>query len=126
MDPKNINPVDNFLDIVQQFFSADEVANIKAAQIEMRLESFYKCWTLKESVIKAIGYGLSFHLGQFTVPFAHNAPSKIIDMQLNSAINNKCSLYSIDTIPEYQAAVTVIGSGVDFNFKHFTYLSKDR
>ena len=122
IDLEKMKPFDNFLDIAQQFFSVPEVANLNAVQAAKRLEAFYKCWTRKESVIKAIGQGLSFPLDQFTVSFADNEPVRIVDLQLDSPINiNEWSLYSIDTIPGYQAAVTVIGPEVDFNFKQFMY-----
>ena len=121
IDLEKVKSFDNLLDIAQQFFSVQEIANLNTVQAERRLESFYKCWTRKESVIKAIGCGLSFPLDQFTVSFAHNEPARIVDLQLASSINKVWSLYSVDTIPGYQGAVTVIGPEVDFNFKQFTY-----
>lgn len=122
IDLEEMKPLDNCVDIAQQFFSVQEATNLNAMQPAKRLESFYKCWVRKESVIKAIGQGLSFPLDQFTVSFADNTPARIVDLQTDDYINNKeWSLYSIDTIPGYQAAVTVIGPGFDLIFKQFMY-----
>jgi len=125
IDLEKIMPVENLLDIAQQFFSADEARCLQSVPTINRLESFYKCWTRKESVIKAIGKGLSFPLDRFTVTVAPNEPARIVDLQLDSLIPVHWNLYSIDTIPGYQAAVTLIGPDSNFNFKQFTYYSLD-
>ena len=52
--------------IPERFFSASEVADLRALPEEEQTTAFFDYWTLKESYIKARGLGLALPLGQFT------------------------------------------------------------
>nr|WP_237391871.1 4'-phosphopantetheinyl transferase superfamily protein [Paenibacillus dendrobii] len=54
-------------EISKRFFSREERTFLFNEAEEVRNESFYYIWTLKESYIKAIGQGLSYGLESFTV-----------------------------------------------------------
>ena len=54
------------LDIAERFFSAPEVAILRGAPPDLKLEVFLRFWTLKESFIKATGEGLSRALDSFS------------------------------------------------------------
>jgi 4'-phosphopantetheinyl transferase len=53
------------LQIADRYFSADEVAQLRATPPELQQARFFEYWTLKESYIKARGLGLSLPLEQF-------------------------------------------------------------
>jgi 4'-phosphopantetheinyl transferase len=53
------------LQIAEHYFSADEVAQLRATPAQLRQARFFEYWTLKESYIKARGLGLSLPLEQF-------------------------------------------------------------
>ena len=55
------------LEIAQNFFSPDEIRTLEALPEVERAAGFYRCWTRKESFIKAKGSGLSFSLTSFSV-----------------------------------------------------------
>ena len=56
------------LKTAKRFFTAGEYALITAQKTEeKRTEMFYRCWTLKESFVKATGVGLSLPLGSFEI-----------------------------------------------------------
>jgi len=55
------------IDIAQHFFSPDEILNLEAIPERDQVHGFYRCWTRKESFIKAKGSGLSFPLTSFSV-----------------------------------------------------------
>jgi len=53
-------------DVAERFFSAREVADLRALPDGERHEVFFDYWTLKEAYIKARGLGLALPLRQFT------------------------------------------------------------
>jgi len=55
------------LDIAHRFFSPDEYGYIMSQPVEKRDGAFFDLWTIKESVIKAEGKGLSMPLDSFTI-----------------------------------------------------------
>jgi 4'-phosphopantetheinyl transferase len=63
--------------IPERFFSAREVADLRALPQDRQDEVFFDYWTLKESYIKARGLGLALPLGQFTFLLAHGRPPAI-------------------------------------------------
>lgn len=50
-----------------RFFAADEAAALRALPPAERTRAFYRCWTRKESFVKALGTGLSEPLDGFSV-----------------------------------------------------------
>jgi 4'-phosphopantetheinyl transferase len=55
------------LDLARSFFSAAEFRSLEGLANGMLLSSFYKIWTCKEAVLKAIGAGITEHLKDFSV-----------------------------------------------------------
>jgi 4'-phosphopantetheinyl transferase len=55
------------LDLARSFFTAAEYRSLKGLANGSLLSSFYKIWTCKEAVLKAIGSGISAHLKDFSV-----------------------------------------------------------
>jgi len=54
------------VDVADRFFSPSEVRDLHAAPAGERRERFFRYWTLKESYIKARGFGLALPLGRFS------------------------------------------------------------
>jgi 4'-phosphopantetheinyl transferase len=55
------------LDLARSFFSDAEYRALDGQENGMLLQSFYKIWTCKEAVLKALGAGISEHLKDFSV-----------------------------------------------------------
>jgi 4'-phosphopantetheinyl transferase len=55
------------LDLARSFFSAAECRSLEGLANGVLFSSFYKIWTCKEAVLKAIGAGISTHLKDFSV-----------------------------------------------------------
>ncbi|MEZ5920159.1 MAG: 4'-phosphopantetheinyl transferase superfamily protein [Parvularculaceae bacterium] len=56
-----------FEDLARRYFSQSEHAQIEAADETARRELFFRTWTLKEAVVKALGKGLRIALNEFDV-----------------------------------------------------------
>lgn len=66
IDVENIRPLPDIMNMSTLLHPA-EVAYLHDAPPESRLECFYRCWTRKEAVLKALGLGLSLPLNSFRV-----------------------------------------------------------
>jgi 4'-phosphopantetheinyl transferase len=75
-----------------------------------RTECFYRLWTAKESVLKAVGLGLSMPLDSFSVAFAGDGEVKVSSVMPLRA-------REIEVGAGYKAAVTVRG---DADFRVLT------
>lgn len=70
-DLEMIRSVDH-LDLARRYFHPDEVAAIERDADPQ--QAFFRIWTLKEAVVKAIGLGLSLPLDEFAVSIAGPRP----------------------------------------------------
>lgn len=67
VDIEVVKPINDFLDVANNFFSEPEIEQLQSFEGENKLEAFYTCWTSKESFIKFSGEGLSYPLKEFVV-----------------------------------------------------------
>lgn len=84
--------------VAKRFFSRHEVAELANASTEERRAGFYRIWSRKEAVIKAIGKGLAVPLSSFSVKLSHEP--QCIELE-----NNKWHLYHLTIAEGYQSAV---------------------
>lgn len=76
IDVEFIRAVDD--GIAERYFSAREVAALRALPDHLQNQAFFNCWTRKEAYIKARGEGLSLPLDRFDVSLAPGAPAAIL------------------------------------------------
>jgi len=93
-------------EIVAQFFSAREIAMLRALPVEMRAEAFFYGWTRKEAYIKAKGYGLSLPLDRFTVSLDPTA-AELLDVADDPRDRERWLLHSLIPGAGYAAALAV-------------------
>jgi 4'-phosphopantetheinyl transferase len=72
LDIEKVRPIDSA--IAERFFSASENAALRDLRGAEWRDAFYRCWTRKEAVAKALGRGLSLRLAAFDVSVARSAP----------------------------------------------------
>jgi len=67
VDIEQVKPID--LDVALSVFSPREREILFSLSEHERLDYFYRLWTLKESLIKAVGKGFSMTLTDYTITF---------------------------------------------------------
>ncbi|MFY9552972.1 MAG: 4'-phosphopantetheinyl transferase superfamily protein [Thermoanaerobaculia bacterium] len=97
--------------IAERFFSAAEVAALRALPGRLQGEAFFACWTRKEAYIKARGEGLSMPLDAFSVSLAPGEPAALLDCPSAPEEIRAWSLRSLVPAPGFLAAVAVEGKG---------------
>jgi 4'-phosphopantetheinyl transferase len=81
-----------------------EFIKIPAAE---QANSFYRMWTRKEAVSKAIGMGLSMPFQCFDVSFQARETPQIGQMDSRWGQADQWSLHDIDVAPEFSAALAI-------------------
>jgi 4'-phosphopantetheinyl transferase len=64
--------------IAKHFFSAYEIATLRALPAAEQIQGFFNCWTRKEAYLKAIGAGLAKSLDQFDVSLTPGEPAELL------------------------------------------------
>lgn len=80
VDLETLRPMPDALLIAQQFFSAEEAAELGFLSGDELQRAFFNCWTRKEALVKAFGSGLSFELNRFSVSMLPQEPARILQM----------------------------------------------
>jgi 4'-phosphopantetheinyl transferase len=93
--------------IAQRFFSASEQGQLLKLRPEEQHQAFFRCWTLKEAFIKALGEGLSHPLHQFDVSLDAEAPVSLVTRPVASEAE-LWQLQSVAAGPGFAAAVAVM------------------
>jgi len=117
IDIELISDLDDFMDIAKRFYSAEEYLFLLECEESSRLDLFYSIWTKKESLIKAVGKGLSLPLNSFTVPFK---PDGLIEN------NGKCWSLFIPEIGDDHYKISICFSSNQQLFAPVKYLTLDQ
>jgi 4'-phosphopantetheinyl transferase len=66
VDIEQVKPRGEVMNIAERFFSPGEIVWLRAQPPDLQQRGFFRLWTRKEALIKAIGLGLSMPLNQFS------------------------------------------------------------
>lgn len=81
VDVEYARPLPEMLSIASRFFSAQEVAALRATPEAAQRKSFFRIWSRKEAFIKATGKGLSQPLEAFNVMAADGRPLTTVELE---------------------------------------------
>lgn len=123
IDIEEVREIDNFEDIISQFFAPEEISDFNKIQPQELIRTFYKTWTKKEAFVKAIGVGLSFPLSQFQVSIMPSKEDRIIQIDGDFSEAAKWSINGITTFLECEAAYVYRGHNANTKFLTFNYKS---
>ena len=106
VDIERRRPVHYLVEIAKRHFTSSEYLELFSVSEEQRLDAFYRCWTKKESYIKAIGKGLSHPLDSFSVPIV-DCHGSVKTMDHNSYTHPSWVVTELNVLAGYIAAVSV-------------------
>ncbi len=92
--------------IAKRFFSPAEQEHLSRLPAERRPLDFFRCWTLKEAFIKALGEGLSHPLHQFDVAMDPEGPVRLTTRP-SAREAEHWRLQTVDVGPGYAAAYAI-------------------
>ena len=98
------------LEISERFFSEYERTKLRALPAEERYESFFRCWTRKESFIKALGEGLTHPLDSFDVSITKEGPPLLLETRPNGEEASLWRLWDVKVPAGYVAALAATNS----------------
>jgi 4'-phosphopantetheinyl transferase len=96
-------------EVAGHFFSRAEVEQFRAVPADLKMQSFFNCWTRKEAYIKARGEGLYCPLDQFDVSLMPGAPAKLLNSKIDSGEVTRWSFQELLPEPDYAATLAVEG-----------------
>ncbi len=86
--------------VAKRFFSESEYSQLIELPPDQRITAFYRIWSRKEAIIKALGEGLRFPLSQFSVSIKTEIESIVLDHHGMTTWH----LESFTVHPAYQSA----------------------
>ena len=92
-------------EVAKHHFSARELQTLKDLEEKEKNKGFYRCWTRKESFIKAEGFGLSFPLDAFSVSIHDDYKAELIETKWKKNEKDFWSLFSFIPAEGYLAAL---------------------
>ena len=107
VDLEQIHPIDEIEQLAERFFSAQEIATLRALPPHQQQEAFFHCWTRKEAYLKATGAGLAQPLDQFDVSLAPDEPARLVRVAGQPQAVAYWSLQALTPAPGYVAALVV-------------------
>ena len=108
VDVEVVRPIE---ERVEDFFSINEQAALSRLPLDDRSRGFYRCWTRKEAVVKALGGGLSIGLAEFDVSLGADEPPRLLRLAPRYGPRSVWHLHSIEPEPGLIGAVAIRASG---------------
>jgi 4'-phosphopantetheinyl transferase len=109
------------LEIAARFFTPAECRVIRAADQDLRTQTFLRYWTCKEAFIKAVGEGISYPLDEFEIEFEQDGP-KIRFLGKRETAPGAWTMQFFSPAGGYSAALAV--EGEKFIVQYFTFPDK--
>jgi 4'-phosphopantetheinyl transferase len=108
VDIEKMSASRNLADIAARFFSPAEQAALTRMEEGGRIDLFFRIWSRKEAVIKALGEGLACPLASFDVSADDDA--RLLAFRRVGIDAHAWFMMNIDAAPDYCGALAVIGS----------------
>lgn len=110
------------LDIVDNYFSKQEIKALHKIARPLQTEAFYRGWTRKEAFIKAKSKGLSFPLDSFSISIDSDENAQLYKTIWDENEKDLWRIIPFQTTKDYKAAFAV--KGTLSSVKYFEFDSK--
>jgi 4'-phosphopantetheinyl transferase len=107
VDIEQHRDMSDLVDVAKRFFAPAEVSTLLSLPPNERSAAFFRCWTRKESFVKAVGDGLSIPLDSFQVSLRPDEPAAIVDVAGRKEAN--WCLTDVTPVERYSAALVTEG-----------------
>lgn len=120
VDIERVRPLHH--DVADMFFSPPENEALGKLGEERRAEGFYRCWTAKEAVLKALGSGLSISGKSFTVDFAGPGAPALVEANWKDRETGEWQLAAFEPAAGFAGAVAVrTGQAVGLTLRRWVF-----
>jgi 4'-phosphopantetheinyl transferase len=109
IDVEAIREIPEMADVARRFFCPSEVEEWEALPEGQRDLAFYRCWTRRESYIKAAGVSLATDLDQLRVSLRPDTPPRFMKVPDAADRSSAWSLHEVSCMPGYVVALAYRG-----------------
>ena len=109
VDVEFVREVGDAEGIARRFLSKSEQADLLGLPRDQWPAAFFSCWTRKESYLKALGYGLSVPLDDFTVTLLPEQPARLCSIRQDPAEASEWTIRHLEPKPGYTGALAIRG-----------------
>lgn len=96
-------------DVARRFFSPAEVTALETLDPDSWQDGFFRCWTRKEAVVKALGTGLTTPLDAFDVTLRPGQEARVRGMRIGGHSAADWTLTHLDLAADFVGAIALRG-----------------
>lgn len=100
-------------DVADRFFSPAERCALSALDPDRWADGFFRAWTRKEALVKAVGDGLNLPLADFDVTLAPGAPARLTASRTGALEPGDWTLLHLDLAPGFVGCIAVRAEGAE-------------
>jgi 4'-phosphopantetheinyl transferase len=113
VDVEKIHDLSDMGSIVERFFSPLEKKKFRSLPEHSRKKSFFKYWTRKEALLKAMGMGLSFPLNKVDVLSKQEESSEVFIKTNELDAETEWTLRDINIVEGFASSLALKGKHLD-------------
>jgi 4'-phosphopantetheinyl transferase len=105
VDVEGMRPINERADIVRRYLHRGEAADLAALSESEADQAFFRCWSRKEAVVKALGRGMSLDLDRYRVACAPGAEPALLALEGEETPADAWSLVDLNPGPGHAGAL---------------------
>ena len=105
VDVERLRTVHEAESIARRYFTDRESATLQELSADQRMEAFFRAWTRKEALLKAIGVGLSFSLNEVEVTLRPDEPAALLHLPPTGADPGPWGIVHLSPAPGFIGAL---------------------